>query len=403
MRILVCSANIPQPVATKGLSASMMTLYGYVDQFRKRGWPMLHVLVLDKRADPALLEAYRKDIEESGGEVIAWVMPYATRPRKHLWSDIEAETIPEDVRERIRAFRPDAGFCLDVFAAAALHPLPEVPLLVQVHDPKFQTLWYHALYETMEHPLHALRLPMDWLRVRAWKRFYRDTLLKVARVIAIAKSTEYQLKLLGVRSHYVPMSWPASDRPANVPPKPSMPTFLFLGNLSGVGSRSALHFLLERVYPALIKKWGKGGFAIFICGPHSASPWTMNAIALRPEVKFLGYVDDVESLMLSCHAVLAPIDVKVGNRTRILTAMSLGVPVIAHSNTALGNPSLVDGETCYLANDPQTFVERMERAFGEGSEIDRICKNAKEAFDTQFAPDAAGALLVKELESIVAV
>lgn len=401
MRILVCSANVPQPAATKGLSASMMTLYGYVDTFRKKGWPILHVLALDKRADPAMLEAYRKDIESSGGEVVVWTSEFATYPRKHSWSDFHAATVPDEVRTKIRAFRPDAGFCLDVFAAAVLQPLPEVPLLVQVHDPKFQTLWYHALYETREHPAHALRLPFDWLRVRAWKRFYRDTLLQVKRVIAIAKSTEYQLGLLGVPSHYVPISWPEAQRPASVPARPTQPTFLFLGNLSGVGSRSALHFLLEHVYPRIVQHWGKGGFIVNICGPHTASAWTMSAIAARPEIRFLGYVDDVESLMLSCHAVLAPIDVKVGNRTRILTAMSLGVPVIAHANTALGNPSLVDGETCFLANDAPTFVERMDRAYQGGPAIDRMVTAAKTAFDTQFAPDAAGKLLVRELEAML--
>ena len=84
-----------------------------------------------------------------------------------------------------------------------------------------------------------------------------------------------------------------------------------------------------------------------------------NLIADNPEFQWLGFVPDIDSVITACHAVLFPIDVAVGNRSRILTALCKGALVIAHRNVALGNPALVDGRTCALAATPEEFIDRM--------------------------------------------
>ena len=63
--------------------------------------------------------------------------------------------------------------------------------------------------------------------------------------------------------------------------------------------------------------------------------------------------------------MLAPIAVPVGNRSRILTTMSMGALVIAHANTVLGNPDLVSGKNCLLARSPEDFAKHMTATFKE--------------------------------------
>ena len=103
----------------------------------------------------------------------------------------------------------------------------------------------------------------------------------------------------------------------------------------------------------------------------------------------MGFVEDINSLMSQCHAVLAPIDVPVGNRSRIITAMAQGVPVIAHKNTSLGNPSLVNGVTCFLCKTSQEFVNAMKLAYERDNKIDQMIKNAKRCYENEFLPDKA--------------
>ena len=110
---------------------------------------------------------------------------------------------------------------------------------------------------------------------------------------------------------------------------------------------------------------------------------------MRPEIDFRGYIEDLDPVMDECHALLAPIDVPVGNRTRILTAISRHLPVIAHANTALGNPDLIDGETCYLANTAAEFAERIRRAVNDPSQATRIADAAFQSYRNNFSPERA--------------
>ncbi len=402
-RLIIVSTDIPHAHSFAGLSASMMTLFGYIEHFAKAGWPILHLILSDRpRRNPESLAAYKKEIAQwPHVEVLVWEEAGFLQPRSRSYQQFRSLPLPGSIETSLKAFQPDAIFCLDVFAASVLENTAIAPVLTQVHDPKFQTLWYHALYEAKEHPRFLLQLPINYLRSHLWAQFYKRTLRHAARVITVAKSTEGQIKNLGVEARYVPMAWPEEEGKEKQVALRAEPSFLFLGNLSGLGSRSALHFLLDRLYPHLVTRFGEGKFTLFICGAHTLPKWVKDKIAPMREVQFLGFVDDLASLMRSCHGVLAPMDVKVGNRTRIITAMALGVPVIAHSNTALGNPALVDSVTCYLANDPVQFAERMERAFRRGPEVLEIIQKARIVFDTQFRPDSATELLAQEIQTMI--
>lgn len=380
-----------------------MTLYFYLFHLKQKGVKILHVLLLDdKHMKEEDITRYRSEMEAPGRfEVVVQHVPHLTKQRSWAWSSMRPVEASDEVRQRVNAFAPHAIFSLDVFGASIFSGGHPAPLLVQMHDPAFQTLWYHALYALREEPLRSLQACVNLGKAFLWRGYYRRVLKAADRVICVAKSSESALRSIGIEARYVPMAWPQVGSRTALPALPATPTFLFLGNLSGLGSRSALHFLLFQAYPSMKKAWGSDGFQVYICGANTLPPWVVRAITGMPEIRFLGFVDDLESLMLSCHGVLAPIDVPVGNRTRILSAASLGVPVVAHSNTALGNPDLVDGVSCYLADEPVAFVERMRRCVERGVGLDQLLSNARRMYETKFAPEAATDLLLQEIDAML--
>jgi glycosyltransferase involved in cell wall biosynthesis len=97
-----------------------------------------------------------------------------------------------------------------------------------------------------------------------------------------------------------------------------------------------------------------------------------------------------------------PIDVPVGNRSRILTAMAMRALVIAHANTALGNPALVDGETCYLASDAEGFVRAMAEAVDNPVRRMTIIDRAFRCYDQRFRPERATSRLAERLGALLA-
>jgi glycosyltransferase involved in cell wall biosynthesis len=219
-------------------------------------------------------------------------------------------------------------------------------------------------------------------------------------VVVSADSSRRHLQRIGVEATYLPYPWP--DAPGcegtAATESPQVPSFLFLGTLTGLGSRSAFHFMLDAVYPEAVRVWGRDGFRILIAGARGLPQWVERELGRRPELKYLGFVEDIVRVMRTCHAVLVPIEVPVGNRSRILTAMSAGVPVVAHENAALGNPDLLDRVTCYLARDGRRVVDGMRRAVENPEEAARIAREARARYEAHFMPEAAVAMLLAEAE-----
>lgn len=394
-RLLVCTVGVPH----KSKGASLVLFYHYLDGLKRSGFNILHVVLLQPDSDVRDLHAYRHEMAEQDRFEILECRALRFYKVRRVLPSITITTLGRDYVQKIAAFKPDAVLSFDIVAAAVMDKafLGSAKRIVWLGDLNFQTYWYHALYGMKEHVLNIFKVPPIWILSRLWRNFYKRLLSKMDDCIVSSKSSESELKKLGITSQYLPYPWPEAKPTGKKVPQHFLPSFLFCGTLSGLGSRSAFHFLLRSLYPKLLKDWGKGAFAIFICGARTLPDWVIRAIATTPEIQFLGFVDDLAALMSSCHAVIVPIDVPVGNRSRIITAMAAGVPIITHRNTVLGNPDLIDGETCCLAENPEEFAKCMRRAYKEREAVLHMTLSARAVYEKKFKPDAASRMLVDRI------
>ncbi len=301
------------------------------------------------------------------------------------------------VKRNTEAFGPQAILCFDILAAWLLVGVTAAPRIVWLGDLNFETFLYHALYAARENPLRAVHLPSNFLSCLGWRRLYARVLHDVDQVLVASHSSERALARLGITAEYEPYPWPTEGAREETTPLPALPSFLFFGQLTGLGSRSAFHFLMDKVFPLLRERWGEAGFRIMLAGRGAPPDWVLAVIADKPEIERLGFVENLNSVLAICHAVLVPIDVPVGNRSRILTAMAMRSLVIAHANTALGNPDLVDGETCYLAADANGFVHAMVDAVDDPARREAVVDRALRCYRERFHPERAGARLAERV------
>jgi glycosyltransferase involved in cell wall biosynthesis len=380
----------------------MVVLYEYLGAFEREGWQVLHVVPFrEKWIAREAADAYAVGAAKGGREVIVFPVRGWTEHRRHAWSAFRPEPFPEDIAARIRAFDADVAFCFDIAAAGMVRCLNAgIPLVTWLGDLNFETVWYHALYAAREQWRKVWGLPKAAFTAWRWKQYYAEILRDAASVVSAADIQVRHLARLGIRATYLPFPWPSVVPSMEWQPPPE-PTFAFMGNMAGLGSRSALHFLFDGVIPHLRRTWGDGGFSLLVCGREKLPPWADECIRRTPEIQYLGFIEDLTTLVLHCHAMLVPIAVPIGNRTRIVATMAMGVPLVAHSNTALGNPALKDGETCYLASDPASFAERMGRIVERPEEARAIIKNARRVYEEQFHPDRANARFIAEIKCVV--
>lgn len=394
LRLLVCSPGVPH----ESRGASSVLYYHYIEGFKRAGFEVLNVLLLERDVHEDALAEYSSKLAEPRKFSIASVR--AERlvvPRRTGFT--LAPGVASEVERQASGFHPDVACYMDLVSAWAGTEVRCAGKLAWLGDLHFQTQWYHAWYSVREKAATAVRLPLALLRSQRWKAIYRKVLSGMDSVIVSSKLSERHLTALGVASRYLPYPWPA---PPAVGPSSgrSRPSFVFMGGLGALGSRSAFHFMIWGLYSRLLRLWGPRGFEILICGSGTLPEWVRQALETRPEFVHLGFVEDLSKLVGSCHALIVPIDVPVGNRSRILTAMAMGMLVIAHRNTALGNPDLVDGATCYLARDIGEFVDRMRRAVERADEAIAVVTRARECYERRFHPTVAVAAMVDEVRRI---
>ncbi|MFM7346168.1 MAG: glycosyltransferase [Tagaea sp.] len=388
-RLLTVSIGAPHPAR----GASAVLFWHYVDAARRAGWRVRHI-ALDAAPDAA---AEFAGSIEAPGSFEAECFPDRAPIREGLSGlSIDRSAIAPAI-SRAREFAPDAILAFDMPAAWAFEAVRAPARIVWAGDLMFDVTRHHALYAAREDwrlwPHALLRL----IVARNWRPVYARVLGAASGVVASSASSVAKLSGLGVRAEFQPYPWPD---PGAVPERapPARPRFVFFGNLAALGSRSALHFTFEAVIPRLRAIWGAGGFEIAFAGTGAIPAWAAPGFERAPEASLLGFVPDLGGLLSHAHAAIAPIDVPVGNRSRILTALAYRVPVVAHANSALGNPDLVDGETCYLASDAEGFAARMRRVVEAPDEAERIADAGRRAYEINYAPPAACAKFVATLD-----
>jgi glycosyltransferase involved in cell wall biosynthesis len=402
-RILICSGGIPH----ERDGASVVLFYHYIDRLRREGYRIHHILLLPGNGWPqAAVDEYAANMADRDNPSRFRVTAIRA-DRFYTESRTSHRLVPDATKEveaTARAFGADIIVSFDLLAAWVTGNIEARRRIVWLGDLNFQTILYHAWYSAREDLFKLRHLPSNWLGSRSWKRVYNAALKEADKVIVASISSVEQLARIGISAQYEPYPWPetttgvAVDRTSRLP---EIPTFVFFGSLGGLGSRSALHFVTKKIFPLLQRRWGKGGFQILIAGRGELPEWTLRAFGDRKEIKQLGFVEDIDGLLASCHAVLVPIDVPVGNRSRILTAMAKRALVIAHKNAALGNPDLKDGETCYLASNAMDFVERMRRAVDDRASAEALIEQAYRCYLEHFSTEAASERLALDVRQMI--
>jgi glycosyltransferase involved in cell wall biosynthesis len=384
-RILVVSQGIPH--STRG--ASTVLYYAYLAALKASGNDILHLCLNDK-AQGAEWDEYLDEIRPDE----TFRAEYAQLP--HFYSVNRRSlrirpTLPDvQLIEETKRFQPNTVVCFDIIAAAVAQEMGFKQLNVWFGDLQYRSHWYNAVYDLKGGEGGVAKLPLTLLFCLLWKRLYRKVLPDTRLAIASSVSSEAPLRKMGAEiSAYLPYPWPDGGVDIAAASKFETPTFIMFGTLSALGSKSAFDFLLTKVLPLLRAQRGSHSFEILIAGSRNMPAWAEKHLAACPEVKFLGFVDDLAALVSRCHAVLAPIDVPVGNRSRIVTAMSMRALVIAHANTARGNPELVSGENCYLADSAQDFATHMQKAVEDEHTSWQLSAAARATYLKSFEPGIA--------------
>ena len=294
----------------------------------------------------------------------------------------------------ITKFKIDKIIAFDIISASQCFRIKKRKI-VWLGDLRFQTNFYNYLMDLKSNFYLIRHLFYIIYQNYLLKKKYFEYLKDIDRIVVSSKSSEKQLMKIGINSIFLPYPWPKLFK-LSEKYKKKIPEFLFFGNLSGLGSKSAIFELFNRIYPIILEKMGEKKFKINIAGSNYERSY-LRKINLEkfPEVKFYGFVDKLDSLFSNSIAIIFPGNIPVGNRCRLISCMAIGLPIIADESCKAGNPYLEDSQTALLAKSPEEFVKKMLLCVDNNMLRNELILNAKKLYNKYYSPKNAGKIFEK--------
>jgi glycosyltransferase involved in cell wall biosynthesis len=114
---------------------------------------------------------------------------------------------------------------------------------------------------------------------------------------------------------------------------------IFFGPLSYQPNLEALNTILYQIEPTLRSLSSDISYKFIICGGGLPEGFT---ISKSPFVSYLGYVQDIESMVRSSHIMINPITTGGGVKTKVIESIAWGTSVLSSRSGAMG----IDSESC---------------------------------------------------------
>ena len=138
--------------------------------------------------------------------------------------------------------------------------------------------------------------------------------------------------------------------------------------------------------PAARKTWGINNFSIIIGGRTKLPKIYDKYLETYSEISYVGYISDLKSFLKQFSALLIPISLPLGNRTRVLDGLSFGIPVVGHKALSNGNPYLINEVNCLLADTGNDFIIKLDRLCNNSKLYNDIIKNGIMTYDLTYNP-----------------
>jgi glycosyltransferase involved in cell wall biosynthesis len=263
-----------------------------------------------------------------------------------------------------------------------------IPCVLDMHN----VLWQSYLKQLDARP----HIP-QWLKnhaVRKYKAREERAWQEFDGVIAINAAEESYVRARldgGVRMFYAPMGvdvtlWPYSWQPSD--PR----RIAYYGGLgSQHNQRDALR-CYEEIMPEIWRSDPEVEFWVIGSNP----PASVRQLEKDPRVKVTGYVERVQDVLRNISVMLCPWSGTYGFRSRVIEAMSLGVPVVASPDAVYGM-GLEQGNGLFLETSDHELANACLALMREPSWIERQSRLARLQVEEKFGFEATYERLAQDL------
>ena len=188
---------------------------------------------------------------------------------------------------------------------------------------------------------------------------------------------------------------PAINVPAKISKLAASNKILFFGNFDYFPNVDAATFFAKEVFPKISKKFPSAEFVV--AGYFSSK--LAKLIPKNARIKILGYVQDIDSLILESALVVAPMRCGSGINQKVLKSLSLG-KVIVLSSLSNAEMGAVSGKEVEIADSPQELAEKCIGLLEDSKRRGRLGKAALIFIRKNFSYYAARKKLFAAMQNL---
>lgn len=242
-------------------------------------------------------------------------------------------------------------------------------------------------------PTFSLRYRFrDYLRRRPTPSKIRWCYERLNSFDAVIESAVHHAKTLrnrGVKNvHHIPHPMVPPERFVPYHPQPGKTlSILIPGSLKGIASKKGFEFFLDEILPRFDKRRKDllTEYRFRIVGHGEMDSKLRGRLCERPDVDFVGFVEDIESEYRNADIVLVNIPIPHGYRTRIAEVFGQGRCVVAHSANCAGMPEIVHNRNALTSANAEGMVKNLILAINDGKLRVLISQNARKSFDESYS------------------
>lgn len=149
-------------------------------------------------------------------------------------------------------------------------------------------------------------------------------------------------------------------------------TLLFVGSFRHGPNVEAMNWFTAEVFPKLLQK--RPTAVLVIVG--AEVPDSLRYLNEHPNIRMLGFVDDVREPLLKCKVFLCPVLAGSGVRVKLLEAFACGIPAVS---TTVGAEGLATKEQsiCEIADTPDEFAGAIVRVLSDDVYAEELARRAR--------------------------
>lgn len=161
---------------------------------------------------------------------------------------------------------------------------------------------------------------------------------------------------------------------------------IFVGTMSWYPNVQAVEYLIREVWPQLLSRFPD--LHLNIVGGGAPESLVQLGKAAK-QVTFHGFVDDIRAHINSSAAFLCPISDGGGTKLKVLDALSMAIPLVAHP-VACEGIAVTHGRDVLFAQSPEDYVQALAMLLGDSDFAERLGNEGRDLVMNTYSSARVG-------------